>query len=94
MRIATWKIQLVSHCHFMKGETREVRYGSGKGCEEATAHGVSAACSMVALLCWLMKRLKVARPILLKKKSFEAIMEIFKVVLQSMWNSEQVRLYE
>ena len=34
--------------------------------------------------------LKIFEPILLKKKSFEAIMEIFKVVLQSMWNSEQV----
>ena len=38
--------------------------------------------------------LKIFEPILLKKKSFEGIMEIFKVVLQSMWNSEQVRLPE
>jgi hypothetical protein len=36
--------------------------------------------------------LKIFEPILLKKNSFEGIMEVFKVVLQSMWNSQQVRL--
>ena len=34
--------------------------------------------------------LKIFEPILLKKNSFEGIMEVFKVVLQSMWNSQQV----
>jgi hypothetical protein len=34
--------------------------------------------------------LKIFEPILLKKNSFEGILEVFKVVLQSMWNSQQV----
>jgi hypothetical protein len=34
--------------------------------------------------------LKIFEPILLEKKSFESIMEIFKIVLQSMWNSQHV----
>ena len=37
--------------------------------------------------------LKIFEPILLKKNSFEGIMEVFKIVLQSMWNSQSVRLH-
>lgn len=35
--------------------------------------------------------LKITEPILLKKNSFEGILEVFKVALQSMWNSQQAR---
>jgi hypothetical protein len=34
--------------------------------------------------------LKIFEPTLLEKKSFESIMEIFKIVLQSLWNSQNV----
>jgi|LauGreDrversion4_2_1035121.scaffolds.fasta_scaffold178138_1 hypothetical protein len=34
--------------------------------------------------------LKINEPILLKRNSFEGILEVFKVALQSMWNSQQV----
>ncbi len=37
--------------------------------------------------------LKIFEPILLKRNSFEGIMEVFKVFLQSMWNSQQVCMH-